>query len=267
MSFIEIAIFSIIGVLAGFSGGLFGIGGGLIAVPCLLLTFHYLGFPSAHAMQMALGTSLGAMVFTAGSSAWAHYRQKGVLWDLFRSLAPGIVIGAILGALIADFLPSRLLAIIFGVFTVLIGSYFLLPDVFFKNQNHLNQPGICGMRTISIIIGALSSILGIGGGIITVPVLTAFGIPIKNAISTSAATGFLIAIVGALSFLFFGLNQDSHSGAVGYVYLPAFFFIGLTSSILAPWGAKLAYLLPTHILTNVFGCFLIIVGIVMVYPR
>ena len=262
---LAILSYMIIGILAGFLAGLLGIGGGLITVPSLLLIFHLLDFPTPYAMQMAVGTSLGAMVFTAASSAWAHYKQKGVNWHLFNLLTPGIVIGALLGAIIADELPSKQLALLFGCFICLIGLYFLLPSKSLEERNCV-PPHFLMCSVVAIFIGAISTILGIGGGMIIVPMLTAFHTPLRNAISTSAVIGFFIAFIGALSFLYLGLKQQTSTESLGYLYMPAFIFISLTSSISAPFGAKLAHALPTAALKRIFGIVLIIVGILMVYP-
>ena len=258
----DIIIYIIIGIFAGFFGGLLGIGGGLVTVPSLLAMFHWLDYPNKYVMQVAIGTSLCAMVITSGSSACAHICQKGVHWKMFRALSPGIILGAIIGALIADWLPSNDLEKIFGVSICFMGVYFLLPL-------HVNErermPGFFILSAIGTVIGSISSILGIGGGIITVPILTAMGTPLRNAISTSAATGFLIAFTGGVSFLILGLRQETFTGAIGYLYLPAFFFIAIASSIAAPYGAKLVYILPVPTLRKIFGTVLIIVGITMVY--
>lgn len=256
-------IYALIGLCAGFLSGLLGIGGGLVVVPTLLLTFHLLGFPEAHAMQIAVGTSLGAMIFTAASSAWAHYRQKGVWWHYFRLLAPGVVVGAITGALLADYLTSQKLILIFGISVIAIGGYFLLP-LKQREDNKPYFPHFLMQNAIGIFIGGLSSILGIGGGIITVPVLTAMHIPLRNAISTSAVVGFLIAVVGALSFLLLGMKHQLMAGSVGYLYLPAFFGIAITSTLAAPYGAKCTYIWPTDLLRHIFGAGLIIAGILMI---
>lgn len=257
-------LYIFIGLLSGFFGGLLGIGGGLIAVPSLLFTFYLINLPQTYAMQLAIGTSLGAMIFTAASSAWAHYRQKGVYWDFFCKLAPGILIGTILGSLIADYLPSKELKLIFGLFILIIGFSFLVPPETLMIKNPLIQPNISHMSLMGVVIGTTSSLLGIGGGIMTVPVLTLFQVPLKNAISTSAVTGFLIAVVGAVSFLYLGLDKETISGSLGYLYLPAFIPIGIAAALAAPFGAKLAYRLPQIVLSRIFGIFLIIVGITMI---
>lgn len=265
MDFSPVLILYILtGLLAGFFGGLLGIGGGLIAVPSLLFTFYLVNLPETHVMQLAIGTSLGAMVFTAASSAWAHYRQKGVVWDFFWKLAPGILIGTILGSLIVDYLPSKELKLIFGLLISIIGISFLLPPETLMTKNSRIRPNTCNMSLSGVLIGATSSLLGIGGGIMTVPVLTFFQVPLKNAISTSAVTGFLIAIVGAISFLYLGLDKEIISGSLGYLYLPAFIPIGIAAALTAPFGAKLAYRLPQIVLSRIFGIFFGIVGMTMI---
>lgn len=263
MAIAALLIYGIIGIMAGFLGGLLGIGGGLVVVPALLFVFDIIGFPSTYAMQTAIGTSLGAMVFTSASSAWAHIKQKGVVWSLFYPLTPGIICGAILGALIANYLPSQQLKLIFAFFACLIGIYFLLPFGVEEKEYHHKPPPLITFSILGVIIGVISSIMGIGGGIITVPILTYYGVPIRNAVSTSAVTGFFIAIFGAVSFAYLGMGNQTSDGNVGYLFLPAFISIGLTSCIAAPFGASFAYKLPRTTLKRIFGVFLIFISIMM----
>lgn len=265
IAFLPLFIYALIGICAGFLGGLLGIGGGIVVVPSLLLTFAYFGPSTQYAMQVAIGTSLGAMVFTAISSGWSHYLKGGIYWHYFLPLAPGIIVGAILGGWVADSLPSKILSQIFGVSLFLIGIYFLssLEQKEQETQGNNLPPFILGVMGIGI--GAFSSILGIGGGIMTVPLLVHFRTPLRNAISTSAALGFCIALFGAISFLSFGLLHESCSKCLGYLYVPAFIVIGIASSAAAPYGAKWVYILPTAVLRKIFGLFLIAVGIWMFF--
>lgn len=124
--FAAILAFAATGIFAGVLGGLLGIGGGLIVVPILVLIFHFMGLPSAHSMHVAIGTSLGAMIFTSGSAAWSHIKRGCVEWSIFRFLLPGVVLGAILGAMIADYLPGKQLKLVFGILVVLMGGYFII---------------------------------------------------------------------------------------------------------------------------------------------
>ena len=257
-------IYGFIGVFAGFLGGLLGIGGGLVTVPSLVLCFYLQGYASTHSMQLAIGTSLGAMVFTAASSAIAHYLKKGIYWNLFWGLAPGIVLGAVLGAIIADRVSNRILELFFGFSECLIGIYFFFSHTSKEEKEGARPPHHLFLVFIGIAIGAFSTVLGIGGGIVTVPILTAFGTPFRNAISTSAMAGFLIAIIGAIAFLYLGLEHSAYQGSVGFVYVPAFIMIGITSALLAPYGAKCTYALPVGMLRRGFGVILIGAGISMI---
>ncbi len=256
--------FVLAGASAGFVGGLLGVGGGLVTVPSMLIVFYLTGkLQMAHEMQVAVGTSLAAMMFTAASSALSHYFRKGIIWHLFLALSPGIVFGAILGAIVADDLPSSILKIIFGVCSFLIGLYFLCTKERKETDIEPKPRSKTVFFSIGILTGFISSILGIGGGIITVPFLTSMKTPIRNAISTSAATGFLIALFGALSFMFLGLKQESLGNTLGYVYLPAFLIIGIVSILFAPLGTKCAYTWPTSVLRKLFALYLIAVGLAM----
>ena len=258
-SIFEIALYLLLGALAGTSSGLLGIGGGLIVVPALLVIFYFLGFPPENRMQIAVATSLSAMVITSSSSAWAHL--KHVNWLLFKELSPGIILGAILGAFIAYLLPAKNLQSIFGIFLCLFGSYFLFSSKL-KEDTERVKPHYFVMGLFGLIIGAISSILGIGG-IITVPILIFCGISIRHAISTSAVTGFLIALMGAMSFLFLGWNNRPHH-APDYIYVPAFIAIGFTAALMAPLGAKWAYSTSPVILKRIFGLYQISIGIMMI---
>lgn len=126
MYIFSILAFSMIGAAAGFIGGLFGIGGGIIAVPSLLLVFSLIGFPEQNRIQLAIGTSLAAMIFTAGSSAWSHFKQNGLHWDLLRILVPAVTLGSIFGAFIAHDLKSHQLKILFSIIVIVTGIYTLL---------------------------------------------------------------------------------------------------------------------------------------------
>lgn len=260
MILIEFVIFALIGVAAGLLGGLLGIGGGLITVPALLFTFHYFEFGSNYDMHVAIGTSIAAMVFTAASSAFAHDQKKGVYWNLFPPLGAGMAIGAMLGAFIAYSLSSTLLEMVFGFGIIIIGLYLL-----FTKENGVDDEIKIPHRTVlflaSVMIGTVSSILGIGGGLLLVPFLTFFGVPFHNAISTSAVTGFVIALTASISYFLFGFLKHQPNG---YVYLPAFIVIGISSVLSAPFGTKLAYYLPPKILRTIFSIYLIAVGIWMI---
>jgi len=266
MFMFELLAYATIGIVAGFLGGLFGIGGGLITVPFLTLMFHLLSFPNERIMHMAIGTSLAAMVFTSASSAWAHYLKKGIRWELFWILLPGVVIGSFLGAILDLYLSGKGLAIFFATCEILTGIYFLLSFNQTESTVTIEFAYLILIAFLGVLIGGISTMLGIGGGLISVPILTFFGLSLKQSISTSAALGFIIAIIGAFSFWYAGLSQSNLSHQqVSYLYIPAFILIGLFSSIAAPYGAKATYLLPTHHLRQAFGILLILIGLSMYF--
>lgn len=248
-----IFIYALVGLLAGFLGGLLGIGGGLVTVPALFYLFNQQGFPEGSLMHMAIGTTLGGMVFTAASSAFSHYLQRGINGSMFLKLAPGVILGSFLGALFAGWMPSSELQLIFAMSEILIGIYFLISK---EGTRHFSLTSL-SLFLWGLGIGILSTILGIGGGIITVPLLTFLGLSFRSSIATSALVGFVVAFVGALSFFFLSLHETS---GMNYLYFPALIVIGIFSMLAAPLGAKLVYMLPVSTLRRIFGAVLIGVG-------
>jgi uncharacterized protein len=259
-----VIVYIILGLVAGLLAGLLGIGGGAIVVPSLLVTFTHIGFHPDTVMHSAVGTSLAAMIFTAGSSAWSHYKQTGIYWDYFKWMAPGIILGALLGAVVAEMLSSHDLKLVFGILLIFTGIYFLSTS----NQEELEvrcHPRPQVMVGVGLVIGFISSLLGIGGGVITVPLLILLGASIKQAISTSAVSGFLIALFGALSFVVIGLLQTNARESTGDVNIPAFLIIGIIAFFAAPVGARYAHSAPVHLLKLIFGVIQIAIGVSIFY--
>ncbi len=250
----------VIGAFAGTAAGLLGIGGGLIVVPFLAWTFEMQGFPPEFRMQLAVGTSLATIVVTSVSSVVAHHRRHGVLWPVFARLLPGVMLGALFGAVVADALPGRGLRLFFGVFVLLAAAqigFSLRPGP------HRALPGPWSLASIGGLIGAVSALVGIGGGTMTVPFLVWCQVQVRQAVGTSSAVGLPIAVAGAAGFVITGASQINQAWSLGYVYLPAFAGIVTTSVVFAAVGAKLAHRLPTRILRRVFAVFLAVVGLSM----
>lgn len=246
-----------IGLLAGYLAGFLGIGGGFVVVPAL--TWLFLQDPSTApwAIHMAVGTSLATMLVTSLSSIAAHHRRKAIRWPLVRNLTPGLLIGAVLGALIADYLQPEALVRVVGVFAVLAGLQLILGR---KPAGERPLPGQPGVSLVGLVIGTVSSLIGIGGGALTGPWQLWHGVRAQNAVATSAACGYPIAIAGTLSFLLLGMNGPEPPGALGYVYLPAFAGIAVASALAAPLGAATVHRLPPAVVRRVFGGFLVLVG-------
>jgi uncharacterized protein len=247
------------GVGAGLISGLFGVGGGMVIVPVLLFVFALRDMAPDYLMHMAVGTSLASIVLTSMSSLRAHYALGGILWPVFRRLLPGIVLGALAGAAIADLLSSAVLRMVFGTFVVLVALQMAFAGMPPPSRK---LPGTAGLVGGGFAIGTLSSMLGIGGGSLTVPWLAWCGTEMRKAVGTSAACGLPIAISGAVGFMLAGWgNPALPAGATGYVYWPAVAGIVVPSMLLAPLGARLAHRLPAKVLRRIFAVFLVLVGL------
>ncbi len=261
-SMLEIFLYCLsFGGLAGLVAGLFGIGGGIILVPFFLWLFSARGFSQDVVMHSAVATSLATIIVTAMSSVFAHHRLGSVLWDVVYKLAPGVFIGAVMGAALADRLPTQILRLIFAGYLLIVSLEMAFQ---WRPKPEKQQPSTPVLFFSGNVIGALSSILGIGGGTLTVPLLSKYGFPIRNAVAISSACGLPIAISGSISFAVLGLTKTGlPEGSVGYVYWPAFLGIVLTSILMAPVGAKLAHQLPTQALKRIFAGLLFFVAVNM----
>lgn len=253
----------VIGGLAGILAGLFGIGGGVIAVPCLLLVFNYLSVSPGYEMHLAIGTSLAAMVFNTISSTWAHNQKGAVLWDVVKKTFPGVILGSVVGALIANYLSSIVLQIFFGVFLIVLAAFLLRLKKFHDGMGSL--PSLLGLNVMTFGIAGVSNILGIGGGVFTAPILMLFKVSDKKSIGTSAAMSVGITVLGALSYLVVGLEELPVGQTIGFIYWPAFVVVGIASFLTAPLGAKWAYELHPQRLRKVFALVLALTGIFMVF--
>lgn len=240
-----------LGAVAGFFAGLLGVGGGAIMVPVLALMFAAQGFPDTHLMHLALGTSMAAIVFTSISSLRAHHGHGAVRWPIVRTIAPGILLGTFAGAQLASVLPTRPLAIFFTVFMSYV-AFQMLANIKPKPSRQL--PGTFGMFMVGSGIGAISALVAIGGGSLSVPFMTWCNIRMHEAIGTSAAIGLPIAIAGTAGYLVGGIGAtDLPAGSFGYVYLPALAACVVMSMLTAPLGARAAHRLPVPTLKKIFA--------------
>ena len=260
-----ILLYVITGSAAGFSAGLLGIGGGLIIVPVLFYIFSAQGFQDQYLMHMALATSLSTIIITSISSTLAHHKKNAVLWRIVVTLTPGIAIGAWSGANYASDLDTAILKPVFGVFEILVAIL-----MFSQYQSTRHNFSVNTVRAFfgGNLIGAISSIVGIGGGTLTVPFLHWHNIAIKNAIATSAACGLPIAAIGTASYIWSSQHLVASSvlpsGSIGFVQPIAFLFISLSSFIFAPLGARLAHRVTDVTLKRIFSGLLLLLGISMV---
>jgi uncharacterized protein len=257
---IELLAYLAIGALSGVLAGLFGVGGGAVMVPALMLLFGALGIGGDWMAHLAVGTSLATIIGTGAASTLAHHRRGGVRWDLVWPLAPGIVIGALAGAALAGWIPGLWLQRIFAVFLAYVGVRLLMtPAASVAASRPL--PGRAGLAGVGSGIGMLSSLVGIGGGTLTVPFLSSRGIGMRQAVGTSAACGLPIAVAGALGFVLTGWGRAGLPAfSTGFVYWPAVLAMLVASMPVAPLGARLAHALPVALLKRLFGILLLLIA-------
>lgn len=253
----------ILGMATGLLAGLFGIGGGLVIVPVLVFLYTAEGFPQNLILIMAIATSLAAIIITAIASVRAHHRLGSVLWPNVFRLAPGIMLGAGLGAVIADSIPVQLLKTIFIVYLCYAGCEMALARQPKPGGGHFSK---LTDFLVACLIGMISALVGIGGGTMTVPYLVFANYPMRNAVAIASACGLPIAIMSSISYALLGLKADNlPPWSLGYVYLPAFVSIGFGSILTAPLGAKLAHKLPARELKRYFSVLIFAVAVKLMW--
>lgn len=256
------AVFAMTGAFAGLMAGILGIGGGMVVVPALAFIFHHHHLIPDHLiMHVAAGTSLAVMLITSQASVRAHYRLGEILWPIYQRLWPGIVIGAVLGAVFADLLPSHWLKVIFGVFLLVVAVKMFL-DRHVTRPRQFPRPWV--HHLISGLIGMKSGLLGVGGGALIIPYLTYCGVSLRKIAAISGLCTMTVAVVGSLAFMLTGRNEPGLPAySIGYVYWPAAFWIAIPSALFAPIGARLTYVLPVQQLKNAFIVFLLLAALDM----
>ncbi|MCF6264314.1 MAG: sulfite exporter TauE/SafE family protein [Xanthomonadales bacterium] len=259
LNLLDWLIFATTGAAAGLAAGYLGIGGGIIIVPVLSLYLQD-KFPlfAAHSQQ-AVATSLATILVTGTFAALSHHKRGAIDWSWVKQLTPGLLIGALAGAWIAGQISSDWLIRIFSIFTLLSGLRMLINKQHSPTSFSLSP---LAKRSSGMLIGSLSSLLGIGGGTLSVPMLNACGVKIHQAVAIASAAGVVIAIAGTSGFILTGLDlQLSPPGSFGYIYLPALFGIVAISTLTAPLGAKLVHKSRPQLVKQVFGSLLILVAL------
>ncbi len=247
------------GALAGFLAGLLGIGGGLVIVPALALVLD--ARAPEYAMHVAVGTSLASIVFTGIASVHAHHRRGAVAWASVRRLAPSLLAGSLGAGLLAAWVPSLGLAILFSAFCF-VAAWQLTRTP--GQQTRSASAGTLELGAVGLSFGAISALVGIGGGSLNVPYLTWRGLPIHQAIGTAAACGLPIAVAGTLGSVISGWSIEGlPEPRLGFVILPMLLGILITSVPAAPLGARAAHALPTASLRRVFAVFLVFMGLLL----
>ncbi len=256
---------ALLGSGVGFLAGLLGIGGGLVIVPVLSsILLHFNVLPSEQVVVAAIATSLASILFTSTSSAIAHHKNGNVPWQLAPWIMAGVALGALISGFMAALLPEQIVRVVFSVSVVLIALKMFLSS---KNDapKERHMPNNFLMTVLTTITGALSAMIGIGGGALLVPLLTFFSLDIKKAIGCASACGIVIAFCGSIGYISSGLNQFAlNEGFAGFVYLPALLGIVCTSWFTAPLGAKSTQHLPVSTIKKIFSVLLVVMAASMI---
>ena len=250
-----IAELALLGLCTGFLAGLLGVGGGMLMGPFLTLILSHRGIGADLAVKMAIATSMATIVFTSLASVRAHHQRRSVRWDIVKRLAPGILIGGALASVgMFSILKGTWLAVFFGLFVSVSATQMLRNKT---PQASRDMPGPAGQAVAGGLIGFLSGLVGAGGAFISVPFMVARNVPMRNAVGTSAALGFPIALANTVGYIISGSAlSELPEGALGYVWLPALGVIGACSVLTAPWGAGVAHRVPVAQLKRVFAVLL-----------
>lgn len=244
-----------LGLATGFLAGLLGIGGGMLLVPFMTYILGSQQVAPDLAVKMAIATSMATIMFTSISSVRAHHKRGAVRWDIVKRLAPGIVLGGFIASLgVFALLKGSFLAIFFAVFVGFSATQMFLDK---KPAPTRQLPSGTGQVAAGGVIGFLSGLVGAGGGFVSVPFMAWCNVPIHNAVATSAALGFPIALANVIGYVISGHNLTGlPTGSVGYIWLPALAVIATCSVFTAPLGAKAAHKLPVKQLKRVFASLL-----------
>jgi len=258
------AAMAVTGLASGTLAGLLGVGGGIVIVPVLFNVLPFFGIPEAVQMKLAVGTSLATIIPTSIQSARKHFAKGTMDVALLRSLAPSIAVGVALGTLLAIWLKGDALTLVFALVAVAVAVNMALTSVTWRLRESFPKGAV--RHGIGVFIGTVSAMMGIGGGTVGVPILSAFGAPMRSAVATASAFGIIIAVPATIGFIWAGWdNPLLPPFSLGYVNLVGVALIVPSSMIAAPWGVKLAHSIPPLLLKRLFALFLGLTSIRMLY--
>ena len=251
-------IMSVTAVVAGFFAGFFGIGGGIITVPCLFYIFGTIGMDKSFIMHLAVGTSFAIIVPTAIMSVFTHYKHQAVDFTVIKTYGIFVVLGVVIGTFFAASMHTKSLVLFFSIVMYLLA----LNLIFLKNRTKIKLKFSLLQRTVlGFIVGFVSSLMGIGGAIMNVPILKFVGYTINKAIGSAASIGFLISVFGCLGFLVSGtLIETNMPLSVGFINIPAFLIFIPITIMMAKVGATTVHKIKREIIAKLFGFFLIIIA-------
>ncbi len=246
---------AVLGLCTGYVAGLLGIGGGMLLGPFITIILSARGVPADLAVKMSIATSMATIIFTSISSVRAHHQRGAVRWNIVKGLAPGIVLGSMVGSIgVFSVLKGTTLALIFAGFISFSATQMILGKA---PKPGRQMPGFAGLLGAGSVIGLVSGLVGAGGGFVSVPFMVAHNVLIINAVATSAALGFPIALANAAGYAFSGKGVAGlPAWSLGYIWLPALAVVASCSVLTAPWGAKMAHSMPVARLKRVFAAVL-----------
>lgn len=255
----------LVGAFAGFISGLFGIGGGMIIVPIVLWLLNKLNIGGDYSQHIAVGTSFAVMVFTTFSSAWTQHKKHAINWSIVGKMSPAMVVGGLLGSLISRHLSAVFLHYFFIIFVILVSLQIIFN---LSPKAARDVPSLWITMLVGLLIGILSSWVGIGGGTLIVPFLLFCSISIHHAVGTSSALAWPMAISGAFGYLISGLSIPTlPEYSLGFWYLPAVAVLASCTTLFAPFGVKIAHRLPPKYLKRAMGFLILFVGLHLLYQQ
>ncbi|ADI30194.1 sulfite exporter TauE/SafE family protein [Methylotenera versatilis] len=256
-----IILYIALGSFVGFMSGLLGVGGGGLLVPLFASIFIYQGFSADSVVHLALGTSLACMIISSASSLRAHAYRGAVMWDVVKGMTPGIILGAFIATQIASHVNSSYIAIFFALFMALVA---LQTFIKWQPKPSHKPRTLLGLIMSGLGIGAISALAAVGGGFLTVVYLGYKNVDIKRSIGTSAAIGFPIAITGTIGYMINGWAATMDEPyTFGFIYIPAFLAISISSAISAPYGARRSHNMPEANLKKIFAIICMVLSIKM----
>jgi len=251
------------GLFAGFCAGMFGIGGGFVVVPALLLVLPLIGGDKTEFPHVAVGTSAATIIVASLRSVTAHAKRGAVDFEILKSWAPWLILGDTAGVVLASSVHGNILLLIFAVGVLMMSVMFIVP---WLSRLVISDQMPTGFTRIAIAggLGTFSSLLGIGGGTIAITVMTLCSRTIHKAIATASGIGTLIAIPTTIGFAIIGFYKPGLPwGSIGYINIPAAIAISSMSILTAPFGVAAAHRLPAAPLKRVFGAYLVVISLFM----
>lgn len=256
------AALAVTALFAGFIGGLFGVGGGIVVVPALYIVFSALDIDEAVRMHLAVGTSLSTIIATSARSLAAHAKAQAVDFDVLRTWSPWIIAGALIGSALAGVSNTEVLLIVFGAGLLLVAAQMGLGDPNWRLADDMPKGALRAL--IAGGVGIVSAMMGIGGGSFGVPLMTLFGRPIHRAVATASGFGAAIALPAALGYVVSGWGREGlPPWSLGFVSVPGFILLAALTAMTAPIGARLAHRLPQRTLKRAFAVLLAVLALNM----